>query len=156
MDVKQRFMEKVDKKGPIHPTLKTRCWRWVGAIQGTGYGGFWLNRKLEYSHRVSYMLFNGIISKNFDVCHACDNRWCVNPDHLFLGSRKENMFDAIKKGRTAKGERDGNSTLTNEQVREIKKKHSQGGYTHRELAKEYGVVHSTIGCILREKTWTHI
>ena len=88
-----RFWNKVDKTDT--------CWNWTAAKSSQGYGRFRLNGKLESPHVLSYRLHNGDYDSSKDVCHSCDNPSCVNPDHLFLGSRSDNMKDCVRKGRFA-------------------------------------------------------
>jgi hypothetical protein len=87
----ERFMRHV-KRTP-------ECWEWQGATGGTGYGEFCVKGALMAAHRVSWELHNGVIPEGSLVLHKCDNRRCVNPVHLFLGSQSDNMLDASRKGR---------------------------------------------------------
>lgn len=84
-------------------TKTPTCWLWIAGSRGkTGYGAFKYNGKVVDSHRVSYMIYKGEIPQGMYVCHSCDNRKCVNPNHLFLGTAKDNYDDAVGKGRIVK------------------------------------------------------
>ena len=92
----KRFFDKVNKAD--------ECWEWNAALRGkTGYGAFKLNGKVVDAHRLSYELHFGVIPKGVLVCHRCDNRKCVNPNHLFLGTYKGNHQDGVNKGRIING-----------------------------------------------------
>jgi len=92
--IMERFWSKVEKTNG--------CWNWKASGRGVGYGAFRYNGKIVDAHRMAYMLVNGPIPDNLLVCHTCDNRACVNPEHLFLGTYSDNMLDCSKKGRLYK------------------------------------------------------
>lgn len=79
--------------------VKNGCWEWQKYKNEWGYGRLRHNGKKVLAHRASYEVFKGDFDKNLLVCHSCDNPSCVNPDHLFLGTNKDNVDDCISKGR---------------------------------------------------------
>jgi len=146
-----RFWEKVNKS--------RNCWEWLGAKNTNGYGRFYDGDKMALAHRYSWELVNGSIPEGMYICHHCDNRSCVNPDHLFLGTAKDNMQDAERKGRIAhaKGEKIGSSKLTEEQVLNIRNEYQFLGENNSlVLAKEYGVSHVCILNIVNGISWKHL
>ena len=137
----------------ISPEPNSGCWLWDGGGKGQrGYYSISVNGRLERIHRVAWKRYRGLIPPGFIVCHHCDVRCCVNPDHLFLGEPVDNTADMIRKGRMARGERRSNSKLTNEKVLEIRAS-SLSSYL---LGVQYGIGSSTIRKLRRGKIWTHV
>ena len=134
------------------------CWLWTGGVTGDGYGQVHHEGRARTVHRLSYEVFKGTIPKGLLVCHSCDIRNCVNPEHLFLGTLSDNARDKVKKGRNyvARGEKSNFSKLKGKQVREIRKKGATGEFTHKQLAEEYSVTRPLIGYIMNRKIWTHL
>lgn len=125
------------------------CWEWTGTIISHGYGHFKRKGKLYRAHRVSYVIFKGPIPNGLLVCHTCDSRKCVNPDHLFLGTHMDNMDDMTKKGRGVgnklnhhSGDDHHGTKVTSKMVTEIKLLSSR--YSQRKLAKIFGVAQGSI------------
>lgn len=141
------------------------CWEWIGAITDKGYGSLRIgslkdgSRQVLGAHQVSYEIHYGSRMGLF-VCHKCDNRKCVNPKHLFLGTHQDNMDDMIAKGRDKlgasnnPGEQNGNAKLTKRDVMEIVKLFPYMKNT--EIAEVYKVTHSTVSSIRRGKTWSDL
>ena len=127
------------------------CWYWTGATFNTGYGKIGFRDKQLTTHRLSYIINNGEIINGLQVLHSCDNRLCVNPNHLFLGTIQDNMKDMVLKGRQnkAKGENHGHAKLTNSQVYEIR--NFKGN--QKDIAKKYGVTQQTISKIKNQITY---
>lgn len=141
-----RFIQKIG--GSRDPG---ECWPWIGAGKGNGYGAFSMGRKSIPAHRASYILFWGEPGAS-DVCHTCDNRWCVNPEHLFLGTRAENMDDCRAKGRASGGAR---KHLKESTVQEIRRR-LLAGLSPRKIASDLDVNYETITSIQRGKSYVWI
>lgn len=142
-----RFPEKIFKTNS--------CWLWIGVLKDNGYGV--INRGGRgtghaYAHRLAWEFANGPIPEGLDVCHTCDIRRCVNPGHLFLGTRKDNMVDACRKYRQQHGERHYAAKLSANQVREIRQM-IVSGLSDQSIADEFGVTFHTIGNIRRGHRW---
>lgn len=136
------------------PEPNSGCWIWTGAGDSKrGYGSVSLNGKTWRAHRYACAA-SGRDPTGKLVCHKCDNPPCVNPDHLFLGDQIDNVNDMWAKGRGVKslGEKHGKTTLTNDQVAEIKSTPMSFG----RAGKRYGVSASTIYAIKHGLTWSHI
>lgn len=143
-----RFLVKTN----THDFDQNKCWEWKGSSKGNGYGSFSFNRKNTPAHRMSYMLFiSKDIPKGFDICHTCDNRMCVNPDHLFLGTRKDNMQD-MKSKRRGKKPLSERKHLSESQVQEIKKR-LFCGHSARKISISMGIECSRISSIKRGATY---
>lgn len=132
------------------------CWEWRGIVNSNGYGRFSLKDAHRLAHRLAFEFFIRPLRDGEVVCHSCDNRLCVNPDHLWAGTQADNLQDAASKGRMfrpdTRGGKNGNTTLTWEKVRDIRSRHA-GGAMMKDLAKAYSVNTATISNIIKEKTW---
>lgn len=126
------------------------CWEWIGSTLKWGYGQVSINGLKGLAHRVSWIIFNGEIPNKLWVLHKCDNPKCVNPKHLFLGTSQDNVDDRNKKNRQASGDKVGTSKLSKEEVSEIKRLHSTGNYTQKELSEIYGVSGANISYIINK------
>lgn|SRR3954467_3819308 len=133
------------------------CHIWTGARLPKGYGQIKLPkmRKQIYAHRLSYLIHKGEIPKRIQVCHSCDNPTCVNPEHLFLGTAKDNQQDMKAKGRSLYGERNGASKLTERDVAEIRAMYA-AGTRQIKIALAYGITQFSVSRIVRRQRWNHI
>lgn len=132
------------------------CWIWVGEIAEHGGGVLRIGGQILSAYRLSYEIYNGEIPKGLCVCHECDVRACVNPDHLWLGTHAENMADAARKNRMHPGEQSAQSKLTEKQVVEIISLYKTGEYSQQQLADKFNVQHSIISGIITGKNWKHL
>ena len=129
---------------------ETQCLEFQGCIQANGYARATVRRQTDYAHRHAYRLAYGPIPAGLDVCHICDNRRCINPEHMFLGTRKDNMADAVCKGRQAKGFRLPQTKLTTEQRADIAARVAQGVH-HAAIAAEFGISRPHVGYVARQE-----
>lgn len=138
----------------VSPEPTSGCWLWTGNAQKQGYGRFYTDdhKHVRLAHRVSYELHIGSIPEGMVICHKCDNTSCVNPDHLFVGTRADNNRDKCEKGRQSTKESHGKAKLTVADVKDIK----SNKMSQRENAKKYGVRYQTIQAILSGKTWKNV
>lgn len=127
------------------------CWIVIShKSKPRGYPAWDRNGKRLSIHRYMYQKYKGKILKGIYVCHTCDNKGCINPTHLFLGTQKDNIQDALTKGRVAHGENNGSSILTERQVLEIRD--AKG--TLKEIGKEYKTSYTNVRSIKRKQTWS--
>jgi HNH endonuclease len=151
----ERFWTKVKKA--------KKCWIWKSAVGLNGYGYFHTKHAgTQYAHRIVWQLTYGKIPSGLFVLHSCDNRACVNPTHLFLGTHQDNINDCVAKGRhlvsrnVPKGENQYNAKLTKRKILAIRAAYAKGKLTQYELADRYGIHQAHVWRIVRFKTWRHI
>lgn len=137
-----RFWNKVTKT--------ESCWIWNAATRN-GYGAFKARYVVWSAHRLSWEIHNGKIPDDREICHTCDNRLCVNPKHMFLGTRKDNMQDAVNKGRISRHR----AKVSDEAIRQIRYLNSQG-IGVRLLAQQFGLAKSNVQNIVNRVTYKHI
>lgn len=170
-----RFWRQVDRSSA------EGCWEWQGSRTPNGYGLFKADGRRTVAHRWLYQHLNGPLGADIDVRHRCDNRPCVRPDHLIHGTRADNMADAVERNRIARGERHGSRThpesrrngaltkpekvargeahgharLTEDRVREIRRRYASGE-KQTAIALSMGETVSLIGKIVRRTRWGHV
>ena len=134
------------------------CWEWTGYRSPKGYGKFVFDGG-SLAHRFSYLLYKGGIPEGMQVCHTCDNPSCVSPDHLWLGTNRENQMDCIKKGRafrnSPKGSHNGLSKITEKDVRKIRDMR-KNGVSKPKIAKLFNITSSNVYYIVSKRTWKHV
>lgn len=147
----------------VRKLSKEECWEWQGSFDNKtkfGYGRAVYKQKNIRAHRLSWIIENGAIPDNLNVCHKCDNPKCVNPNHLFLGTDKDNVADCIIKGRFTKeiGEDRYNAKLNEEQVREIRRRHTIRSKVNSgvALAREFGICRTMVDAIVKRIRWKHV
>jgi hypothetical protein len=163
--MKQSLKERFEKQFMAEPN--SGCWLWTGTLKENGYGEIKdSERRPMKAHRASWVIFHGTIPHGLLVCHHCDTPACVNPNHLFLGTHKDNAADMVKKGRRGKrggnglrwvgaqGEKNTGAKLEESQVKEILLLNKT--MPQREIGNRFGVCRKTVNRIITGKKWIHI
>lgn len=148
MNSAQSLMAQVDTAGP--------CWVWKGCLSVYGYGYVGFRGRYYRAHRLFWELMKGKISLGLCVLHKCDNRSCVNPDHLFLGGRVDNNHDMWAKGRYvgSKGEKNGNAKLTRKDVLKIRQLSFK--ISSKKISEMFKISPTTVWKIRTSQRWQHI
>ncbi len=148
----ERFWAKVDKSGD--------CWVWTGSRFSNGYGYVGVIRNgvkgSALAHRVAFELAYGTVPAGLMVCHRCDNRSCVRPLHLFLGTAKANAEDMVAKERHARGSQRPSARLNEKIVAEMRRRYREGAVSIEALAAEHGVCMYTVQAAVRGIRWKHV
>lgn len=144
----EAFWRNVDKSGP--------CWEWIGPRGKRRYGWFCFQGVSQSAHRFVFELVNGPIPKGMFVCHQCDNPACVRPEHLFLGTPKDNTHDMLRKGRRVllMGEQNGAARLSNADVARLREL-SHAGARGTDLAKTFNISEAQVSVIRSGKSRRH-
>lgn len=143
--LKERLLAKVEK-------VESGCWMFRGNLDKNGYGVIWVDRKKAFAHRMAFSVFCEPIQKGDVICHKCDVPACINPAHLFKGTRLDNNRDKVAKGRQFRGGTHPRSKLTEDDVGRIL---SMRHMTGKAVAGIFGVNQSTIARIWSGDRWKH-
>jgi len=148
--IKERFLEKVVKQD-------SGCHEWAGSLAKNGYGNFHKDGKTHYSHRIAWEIEHGEEPSDY-VLHKCDNRKCVNPSHLFLGTAKENTQDMIRNNRMSRrdGEYNNQNVVSSKQVEQIKHLLQENSETISSIAQRFGVKYDVVWHIATNRTWKSV
>lgn len=149
------FWSMVNRDGPTQPHMDTPCWEWTGGRFRPGYGQVHRDGRPHHAHRLAYELVHGAPATDACVCHRCDHRLCVRPDHLWLGTNAENTADKMQKGRhrVSRGEQHPMAKLGPDDVAAIRRLRAEGA-TGRSVAARFNVSPATVSLINNNRIWT--
>jgi hypothetical protein len=142
--------------GKVSKGSNNECWIWNSAINGSGYGSIKVNHKVFGAHCFSYLLNKGEIPNNLVIRHICNNKLCVNPNHLSIGTAFENVHDTISQGRNCRGADSKTSKLKESDIIQIRDIYSKTKVSQAKLAKVFGVSKGVICRIITGQDWSHI
>lgn len=151
-DTRDRFWAKVRK------LPGDTCWEWTACIaRDVGYGLFWNGERLVSAHRFSYLMEHGSIPDGLYVCHHCDNRRCVRPEHLYAADQSRNLLDCVKRGRhnPKRGEASNLAKITEDDVRDIRARYARGE-RQAAIGRDYGIKQPTVSGIVNHHWWAHV
>jgi hypothetical protein len=131
------------------------CWEWLGACNSKGYGRMWLKPRVVQAHRYSLATYTGKALRKMSALHHCDNPRCVNPEHLFAGTQRDNVVDCYRKGRKLRAGKHPNARLEPGDIPVIKQLRANG-FTYRAIAARYSMSVAAIYKICIDRAWTHI
>lgn len=136
------------------------CWMFLGPWNSHGYGHLSYDGQVFRAHRISYELHCSPVPEGKMVLHKCDHRYCINPEHLFIGTGQDNVDDMVTKGRDAFGdnfgENNGQARLTEDEVRQIRRLLASERFTQDEIGDMFGVTRGAVKMIKYGKTWRHL
>jgi Autographiviridae endonuclease len=147
LDEYPRFWGKVDRSG--------ECWNWTASKLPNGYGQINVDGKHYTAHRFCWQIVYGSIPQGYCVLHRCDNRACVRPSHLFLGTTQDNTLDRQLKWRTRRGEQHYAAKVTEDQVREMRRRYDLGELAAH-IADDFGIERRHGWLICTRKRWKHV
>ncbi len=126
-----------------------KCWIWTGSCTRDGYGQFSVKFKKIAAHRMSYQIYNGDIPEKMCILHSCDNKKCVNPNHLRIGTKKDNRNDADIRGRSPKGETHGMSKIKDADIFKIKEMYASGCFTQTQISKKFKISQGRVSQLIK-------
>jgi hypothetical protein len=151
---KELYDESVKKRLLNKVKIENECWLWEGCLNHVGYGQSSYRSKQMTVHRLSWKVFKGDFDSKLCVLHKCDNRNCINPEHLYLGNQCDNMQDAFDRGRkTTKRENHPRAKVTKELSKEIIQ-HRKSGMSQQKIGDLYGVSQGVISKVVLRLHWT--